>query len=186
MLNIRDRIVELVRVPANSLRPNPLNWRTHPEAQRNAMRGALAELGLIDAVLARRLPDGSLELIDGHLRAEELKDAPVPVLVVDLDEAEAKLALATFDPLTKMAEASAETLDALLAGVTTGNAALQELIAATAEEAGLYDDQEDEAPEEQEVPSVYQVVVQCESESDQRETYERLRKDGFTCRVLTL
>jgi hypothetical protein len=29
-MNIKDRIRELRRVPASSLRPNPKNWRTHP------------------------------------------------------------------------------------------------------------------------------------------------------------
>ena len=68
-MRIRDRIKELRRVKADRLRPHPKNWRTHPQRQQDALRGILAEIGYADALLARELPDGSLELIDGHLRA---------------------------------------------------------------------------------------------------------------------
>lgn len=42
---IRDRVKEFRRIPANELIPNPKNWRTHPEDQRKALRGVLAEVG---------------------------------------------------------------------------------------------------------------------------------------------
>lgn len=151
-MDIRDRIKELRRVPANELRPNPKNWRTHPEAQLNAIRGVLAEVGFAGAELARELPDGSLELIDGHARAEVAGTAAVPVLVLDVDEAEADKILATFDPIGAMAEADAVKLDAVLREVDTGNEALQEMLADLAKDEGLYLDDvpeviEDEVPE---------------------------------------
>jgi hypothetical protein len=65
-MRIRDRIKELRRVPARELQPNPKNWRVHPAAQQEALKGLQAELGYCDATLARELPDGSLQLIDGH------------------------------------------------------------------------------------------------------------------------
>lgn len=137
-MKIRDRIRELRRVPASELLPNPKNWRTHPKAQQDALRGVLAEVGMADAVLARELPDGSLMLIDGHLRAETVADAVVPVLILDVNESEADKLLATLDPLAAMAESDGEKLDALLRGVDTGNEALQKMLASTAESAGLY------------------------------------------------
>jgi hypothetical protein len=109
-MNIRNRVKSLRMVPASDLRPNPKNWRTHPKAQQDALRGVLAEVGLADACLARELPDGSLMLIDGHLRAETLGDGDVPVLVLDVNEAEADKILATLDPLAAMAEANEEML----------------------------------------------------------------------------
>jgi hypothetical protein len=39
--SIRDRIVELRRVAARELVPNPKNWRRHPARQAAALRGAL-------------------------------------------------------------------------------------------------------------------------------------------------
>ena len=36
------------------------------------------------------------------------------------------------------------------------------------------------------IPSLLQVLVECRSECQQRELFERLRKEGYPCRVLTL
>ena len=151
-MKIRDRIRELRRVPASELVPNPKNWRVHPESQANALRGLLSEVGIANAVLARELPDGSLMLIDGHLRAETLGTGVVPVLVLDVNEEEADKLLATLDPLAGMAEADLVKLDAILQGVDTGCAEVQQLLADLADEAGLYKDEpkevvEDEVPE---------------------------------------
>lgn len=139
-MKIRDRIRELRRVPASDLLPNPKNWRTHPKAQQDALRGVLAEVGMADAVLARELPDGSLMLIDGHLRAETVADAKVPVLILDVTEAEADKLLATLDPLAAMAESNAAVFEELLHTVNTDSEALQQLIAATANAAGIYEE----------------------------------------------
>jgi ParB-like chromosome segregation protein Spo0J len=139
-MKIKNRVKELRIVPASELLPNPKNWRTHPKAQQDALRGVLAEVGMADACLARELPDGSLMLIDGHLRAETAADAKVPVLILDVNEAEADKILATLDPLAAMAESDAAAFEELLHTVNTSSQALQELIAETAKQAGLYED----------------------------------------------
>ena len=113
----RNRIRELRTVRAGSLKADPRNWRKHPKAQREALQAMLARVGWADAVIARETPDG-LVLVDGHLRADLDADAEVPVLVVDLDEAEAGQVLATLDPLAAMAEANTEALSKLLQEVT--------------------------------------------------------------------
>jgi hypothetical protein len=84
-IRIRDRIKELRRVRARDLLPNPHNWRRHPQSQTAALRGLLEEVGYADALLARELPNGKLELVDGHLRAQTTPDALVLVLVLDLN-----------------------------------------------------------------------------------------------------
>lgn len=149
-MNIRDRIKEFRRVKASELRPHPNNWRMHPQSQQDALRGVLAEVGYVDALMVRPLPDGSLQIVDGHLRAETTPDAEVPCLVVDLDDSEAAKVLATFDPLAAMAESNAANLDAILREVNTGSEALQEMLAELAKDAGLYktgEVEEDEVPE---------------------------------------
>jgi len=149
-MKIRDRIKELRRVKASELLPNPKNWRTHPVAQQDALKGILAEVGFAGAVLVRELDDGSLMLIDGHMRAETTHDQEIPVLILDVDEAESDKLLATFDPIAAMAESDAHALDALLRNVDTGSEALSKMLAELAEGAGLYQDKEvieDEVPE---------------------------------------
>jgi DNA modification methylase len=151
-VNIRNRVRELRTVKAAELTPNPRNWRTHPKAQQDALRGILAEVGYADALLARELPDGSLMLVDGHLRAETTPDQQVPVLVLDISEAEADKLLLSLDPLAALAETNAVALDALLREVDTGSEGLQQMYADLADAAELYQDDpaeivEDEVPE---------------------------------------
>ena len=136
-IDIRDRIVEFKRINASKLTPHPQNWRKHPKEQQAAMSGILKEVGYVDALMVRE-HDGGYQIIDGHLRAETTPDSEVPVLVVDLDDAEAALVLATFDPLSAMAHASAEELGVLLQQVNTTEPALQEMLANVASEADLY------------------------------------------------
>ncbi len=186
-MHIRDRIKEFRRVRAGLLRPHPKNWRTHPRAQQDALRGVLAEIGYADALLARELPDGTLEMIDGHLRAETTPDLEVPVLVLDLDDKEAAKLLALLDPLANMAEPDPDVLAELLPGIETENEAVQAVLdgmAAPVEEQPEDDSQPE--PCEVEVPEAYQVVVECRDESQQQEVYQRLVAEGFACRLLTL
>lgn len=134
---IRDRVKELRRVPAGELLANPKNWRLHPPKQRAVLEGLLAEVGYADALIARELPDGTLELIDGHLRAETTPDAVVPVLILDVSESEADKILTTLDPLAAMAEIDDEKLRALLDDVQTGSQDVAEMLDSLAQEAGI-------------------------------------------------
>lgn len=192
-MKIRDRVRELRRVQASQLRPNPLNWRTHSAAQSDALRGVLAEVGWAGALLARELPDGNLELIDGHLRAEACPDMEVPVLVLDVNEEESRQLLATVDPLAAMAGADGQKLQSLIDSVAIENLAVRELVdhlldetlsapAGGGAEEGLSRADRAEVP----IPESYQVVVNCEDESAQRTLFERLVQEGYRCRVLTL
>jgi hypothetical protein len=186
-MQIRERIKEFRRVRAGLLRPHPNNWRVHPKAQRDALRGVLAEIGYAGALLARELSDGSLELIDGHLRAETTPDAEVPVLVLDLDEQEAKKLLALHDPLAGMAETNAEALADLLTHVETESDAVQSLLD---EMLGRQPEPADEAESASDknlaLSATFQVVVECRDEAEQRAVFERMTGDGYTCKLLML
>ena len=151
MLNIRDRVKELRRMKASDLLPHPKNWRKHPQQQQDAMRGILAEVGYADAVLARETPEG-IQLIDGHLRAETTPDAEIPVLIVDVTEAEALKILATHDPLAAMAETDLDALGDLVAEIDFDSPALDEM---------LSDMMPDEPAEivEDEVPAVQEQAI---------------------------
>ena len=146
-MQIRDRIKKFTRLKASEIKPHASNWRSHPQAQQDALRGVLAEVGIAGALLVRELPGGGYGLIDGHMRADVSPDTEWPVLVLDVDEAEAKKLLLTIDPIGAMAEANATALDALLREVETGSEALAEMLAELAKDAGLYGDLQ-EPPEE--------------------------------------
>ncbi|HQY59817.1 MAG TPA: hypothetical protein PK141_00345 [Polyangiaceae bacterium] len=148
---IVDRIRGLARVPGSRLRAADENFRVHDARQRKVLKGLLAEVGIIGAVLAW-VPDdmaraalrssqdfaawlagydGPLQLVDGHMRAEELRGQAIPVLVTDLSRAEAAKALATFDAVGDLAGRDAAKLAALLEDVGRGaEEGTEELLAA--------------------------------------------------------
>jgi DNA modification methylase len=136
-MSIRSRVLELRRVPAASLVPHPQNWRKHGKAQRAALEAILREVGVADAVLTRQLPDGRLQILDGHLRSDVLKDAEVPALVLDLNDDEANKLLLTLDPIAAMAGADGDNLDALLKAVSFDDVALAKLVDGLARDAGI-------------------------------------------------
>jgi hypothetical protein len=127
-MEIRDRVVELRRVPGRELVPNPKNWRVHPKVQVKALWGMLGDIGNADVLLVRQLPDGRYMLIDGHLRSDLMSNEDVPVLVLDLNEEEADKLLATLDPLAGMAIADGERLNALLESIRTDNPSVAALL----------------------------------------------------------
>ena len=145
----RNRIVGYSEEEPDQLLANPSNWRIHPAAQQNALSGVLKEVGLVQNVVANRTTG---HLVDGHLRvmlAMRENQPVVPVTWVELSEEEEHLILASLDPLAAMATADAGALDALLSSVQSGEAAVQQMLAELAEDAGLYQPKDTEDAEPQ-------------------------------------
>ncbi len=136
--------------------------------------------------MARELPDGTLELIDGHLRAETAPDAVVPVLVLDVDEREAAQLLATFDPLSALAGVDTGALESLLAEIDFAEPALRLLAESLLEKNDSPAERDHSQDKDLETPELYQLVVECQCESEQRELFDRLRAEGFRCRLVNL
>lgn len=132
-----NRIVGWDVVEPDQLLANPKNFRRHPNAQREALRGSLNELGIIAPVIVNRLTGF---VLDGHARVEEYITAgvkEVPVGYVEIPPEKEALALLSLDPIAAMAEADTEALDSLLREVSTSEAGLQAMLAGLAEDAGL-------------------------------------------------
>ena len=115
----RNRIIGTgVEDPAQLL-ANPKNWRLHPQEQQDALRGALDKIGWVQNVVVNKRTGF---VVDGHLRVSMAISAgeKVPVLYVDLSEAEEALILATLDPVAGMAAVNSQKLDELLAEINAG------------------------------------------------------------------
>jgi hypothetical protein len=132
----RNRIVGHGLVDGATLVANPLNWRIHPNIQREALTGVLAEVGWVQQVIVNKR---SGCVLDGHLRVELSmgSNQKVPVVYVDLDEAEEKKILASLDPLSTMALTDSEALTTLLSGMETENKTLEALLHAMVDETEL-------------------------------------------------
>lgn len=179
----RNRIVDQGEVAAADLVPNPSNWRAHPVFQRSALSGALKEIGWVQQVVVNRTTG---HLIDGHLRvdlARELNEK-VPVLYVELSEDEERLVLATLDPLSALATADQDALDALLASISTTDeslAALLDKLRVTDADDALIDDDE---YEQKAIAFVVEVSVATTADRDRAS--EALTKIGLTPTVRTV
>jgi ParB-like chromosome segregation protein Spo0J len=181
----RSRIVGHGRVSPDSLVPHPLNFRTHPAAQADALRGSLGEVGFIRSVMVNKRNN---RVLDGHLRLEEARKSgqvEIDVEYVDLNEEEERLALATIDPLSALAETDPQKLAALIEGVQTSSEALGSLLAQLSKDSGDPASDQHNAKAVQIPPSSFEVVVGCKDEAEQRELFERLSTEGWRCRVLT-
>ncbi len=144
-MGLRDRVVEFRRVTGKELLKNPANWRQHTSKQGSALRGLLEEVGVADALIAyhSERQGGALTLIDGHLRQDVAPDHEWPVLILDVNDAEASKLLVSMDPIAALAESDSRALDAVLREVDTGNPALMQMWNDLAAQAKLYEDAED-------------------------------------------
>lgn len=132
----RNRIVGLTTKRASELTANPLNWRSHPTAQRSAVSASLQTLGWVDVVI-ENIETGYL--VDGHERVWQAmeRDEMVPVLQVRLSLDEERLALAILDPLTSMAKTDGTVLDELLSVIACTNETLSAVLDTIATTSGL-------------------------------------------------
>lgn len=123
-VDIRSRIVGHGEEAPDQLLANPANWRIHPKAQQDAMKGILDQVGWVQSVIVNKRTG---HLVDGHLRVSLAlrEDLPtVPVAYVDLSPEEEALVLATLDPLAALAVTDKDKLAELLAEVSTDSAEL--------------------------------------------------------------
>ena len=110
----RNRIVGEREADPRELTAHPLNWRLHPPEQQKGMRAILDEVGIVQRVIVSQRTG---RILDGHLRVEQAiaADQPrIPIVMVDVDEDEERIILATFDTLGGMAGVSRKAVVGLL------------------------------------------------------------------------
>lgn len=185
----------------------PYNPREIGDAALRRLATLIDSHGWVDPIIARR--EDRL-VIGGHqrLRANLLREQPdtqVPVVFLDdVDDAQAKAlnialnngqAQGNYD-WPKLADVLQGIDTALRNSETVGSTSTGELdIPAltgfgTDDLAGLMDglgpDISRRPPGDIEVAECFQVAAECETEQAQRELYERLTAEGYTCRLLVL
>jgi len=122
----KSRIKGLRYMAPGELKPNPKNWRTHPDNQRAALDQVLDQVGLVAPLIWN---EHTGRLVDGHLRQDmAAADQELPVIVVDVSEAEEALILASLDPLSAMAGQDDEALAALAEEAAVEDGPLAEML----------------------------------------------------------
>lgn len=135
----RSRIVGHGEEAPDQLLAHPANWRLHPKAQQEALASVLSEIGFIQDIIVNQRTG---HVLDGHLRVElalSRGEPAVPVVYVDLSEAEEEIALATFDPISTLAAADKEKLAELTerARQHAQSSAVRDLLSHLAQQAGV-------------------------------------------------
>jgi hypothetical protein len=165
----RNRIREHVRVRAGDLVPHELNPRLHTEAQRSALERIYQEIGFARSLLAYRLPDGRLKLIDGQ--------------VLDVTDAEARALLLAIDPLAQLAGYDETALAELRQQVERDSAAVASLWQVLEDASRRTTKALDRAARQEAPAEKFFVLIECADEAEQLALLERFGKEGLRCQA---
>ena len=137
---VRNRIIGHVELLPAEILDHPGQAWDHPRAQAEILTGILHEVGIVDEILVYKSARAGNKYVtpDGHLRKSLDPRKKWPCTVLDLSDEEADYVLATKDPVAMLKQTNAAALDALLASVSSNNAAVQQMFADIATQAGLY------------------------------------------------
>jgi hypothetical protein len=126
--NFRNRVVGSGVEKTDQLQANAMNFRIHPDAQQQALSGAIDDIGFARSILVNKTTGN---VIDGHARiALALRSGveELPVEYVDLTEDEERKALLFIDPIAAMAASDKQKLDDLLQSVQSDDERVQQMI----------------------------------------------------------
>jgi ParB-like chromosome segregation protein Spo0J len=174
----------------DSLIPYTNNPKEHPEGQVQKIASSIKNYGWDQPIVV----DGDGEIIKGHGRlqaAELLGLEEVPVIErTDLSDAEARAAR-----IADNKTAESEWSDDLLAAEVDQLAAADTI---NFDSLGFGDDELDDLldngdglPEPADETALgleteYEVIIECESESEQEQVFDELTQEGYECRLNSL
>lgn len=187
------------------LTPNSRNPRKITDARLSALRRALREFGDLSAIVFNRQ---TKRLVGGHQRIKifQRDKAAMVVLTEELPQADkwgtvahGHVQLSDGNRFNYREVAWDETREtaALLAANAHGGSFDQEnvnILLTELDGAGFDIDltglelpqaQDDDQPENVNICSKFEVVVECQSEEEQEKVYNQLTEEGKTCRLLT-
>src|SRR5215471_4568456 len=136
-VRITDPVVHMLR--PGEIADHPLHHKSHPPQQRDAMAALCREVGIAGVLLVYHSPGnaGALTAIDGHLRKSLDPNQPWPCVMLDVDDDEAAYLLLTHDEIGRLAELLRQQTTTLLDQVSSGEGAVQDLLAQLREREGL-------------------------------------------------
>lgn len=187
----KSRIIGHESVDPRVLLANPKNFRTHGERQRAVMGEAIQRIGFINSVIVNKVTG---KIINGHMRVDEAifkGQESIPVVWVELTEEEEAIALATFDPISELAEVDSVILGNLLRDAVASDADIAAVMEVVAEDQGVEDyyfmDHHGERSES-DAEAVgraerYLVVFYCTEQDYAEELSRKISEAGFDCYV---
>lgn len=174
--------VEIVEKSIDEIKPYEKNPRKNDEAVKYVME-SIKQFGFKVPIVI----DKDNVIVCGHTRykaSKKLGIEVVPCVIADdLTEEQIKAFRLADNKVSEKAEWDFDLL----------NEEIDDILNIDMQEFGFFDEEEksvldveDRKDLSGEVTETFEVVVECINELDQQEVYEKLKGDGYTCRVLTL
>lgn len=124
-MTYRNRIIRHGFEKPDQLLSNPFNWRIHSQHQNRVLDATLSEIGWVQSVIVNQTTG---HIVDGHLRvslAIKHNEPQVPVVTIEVSEAEEKTLLALIDPIAGLAAQDDDMLRMLIDQIETENATIK-------------------------------------------------------------
>jgi ParB-like chromosome segregation protein Spo0J len=174
-----------ITLALSTLLPDPANARRHPQRNMDAIIASLKRFGqqkpvVIDANNIVRAGNGTLAA------AKALGWKEIVCVRSELPVSELSAYAVADNRTGELAEWDPDALGAALEGLDAS--ALNSLGFDDPKELAKVLDEPIETPEADDVtvPEQFEVVVTCRDEDHQQEVFDRLTRDGETCRLLTM
>lgn len=174
-----EQKLKIEYVPIDSIKPYGRNAKLHPDEQIEQICNSIKETGFNDPIGVWKN-----EVCEGHgrlLAAKKLGMKEVPIIRLDelTDEQRRAYALA-HNRLTMNSGFDIELLDMELAEIETIDMGLLG-----------FDEEKEEKPgtserKEVEINDDYCITIECETEEELQETFEKLQSEGYKCKISTL
>lgn len=174
--------MEIVEKNIDEIKPYEKNPRKNDEAVKYVME-SIKQFGFKVPIVI----DKENVIVCGHTRykaSKKLGIEVVPCVIADdLTEEQIKAFRLADNKVSEKADWDFDLLNEEIDDIL--NIDMQEFGFLDEEEKSVLD-VEDRKDLSEEVTETFEVVVECINELDQQEIYEKLKGDGYTCRVLTL
>ena len=173
--------MEIIKVNLSDIKPYENNAKLHPQEQIEQIKKSIQEFGNNDPIAI----DEKNIIIEGHGRYEALKQLGYEVAecirLSHLTDEQKRAYILVHNKLTMNTGFNMEIL----------NLELDQIESIDMSEFDFNIDIGDYEPTERkdlssQVKETYEVIVECESETEQEEIYNKLVSEGLVCRVLTL
>ena len=172
-------------IPTADLLPYAMNSRTHSDDQVAQIAASIKEFGFTNPILI----DDQETIIAGHGRlmaAKKLKLNEVPTITLGgLTEAQKKAYVIADNKLALNAGWDADVLKLEIESLAEMDFDLALLGFDDIELSKMFDDEEIELQQEN-YSEVFNVIVECDDESEQEKIFNRLDTEGYKCRVQSL
>jgi site-specific DNA-methyltransferase (adenine-specific) len=167
-------------VAINSLSADPANPRKHGQRNLDAIAASLRRFGQQKPIVVDSR--GVVRAGNGQLAAAKLLGwTEIRIVRSDLPPTELTAFAIADNRTAELAEWDAEVLEKLLSDADLGDVGFtDEEMEKFAGKTGMGEGAETEIHES------FEVVVECRDEEQQKQLYERLRSEGYSCRLFTL